>query len=93
MNRLKNGDSSVTTQPETRSSGGLGGSATDTKSGVLQSRLLSYEAASHYLSLSYWSVRDLVLKGEVPHIKFGKRILIDRDDLDEWIESRKEIGV
>ena len=56
-------------------------------------RLLSYRDASAYMSLSYWSLRELVLNGEIPHLKFGKKILIDRIDLDDWIETHKEFGV
>jgi len=60
---------------------------------ALPPRLLSYEAASAYLSLSYWSVRTMVTGGQIPHIRSGKRILIDVQDLDIWIEQHKEIGV
>lgn len=59
----------------------------------LSPRLLSYKAASSYLSISYWSVRTLVVNGEVPHVKFGKRILLDRLALDEWVEKNLEVGV
>lgn len=55
-------------------------------------RLLDYKSAGAYLSLSYWSLRELVLNGEIPHLKFGKKVLIDRQDLDFWIEKHKEVG-
>ena len=91
MNKPGNGYKTVTAQSEAPSSSGLGASATDWESDG--PRLLGYKAASAYLSLSYWSVRDLVLKGEIPHIRYGKRVLIDRRDLDNWIAQRKEWGV
>ena len=88
-----NGDSTVTTQSESLNSKGSQDGTLDSQSDVLQPRLLSYEAASAYLSLSYWSVRTLVLSGEVAHIRFGKRILLDRLALDEWVEKHREWGV
>ena len=59
----------------------------------IKPRLLDYKTAAAYLSLSYWSIRELVLDGIIPHLKFGKKVLIDRQDLDAWIESQKESGV
>ena len=61
--------------------------------GLSTPRLLDYKSAGVYLSLSYWSLRELVLNGEIPHLKFGKKVLIDRIDLDDWIETHKETGV
>ncbi len=88
-----NGDSPVTTKPETLNGKGSQGGTLDAQTNALQPRLLDYRAASSYLSLSYWSVRTLVVNGEVPHVKFGKRVLLDRLALDEWVEKNQEWGV
>ncbi len=88
-----NGDSTVTAQPETLEGKGPQGGPSVRESDVLQPRLLSYEAATRYLSLSYWTVRHMVVEGHIPHIKSGKRVLIDVQDLDAWIEKNKEVGV
>ena len=88
-----NGDSTVTTKPETLDVKGLQDGALDAQTNALPPRLLDYQAASSYLSLSYWSVRTLVVNGEVPHVKFGKRVLLDRLALDEWVEKNHEWGV
>ncbi len=64
-----------------------------TTNGLPTPRLLDYKAAGVYVSLSYWSLRELVLNGEIPHLKFGKKVLIDRQDLDAWVELHKEVGV
>jgi len=40
---------------------------------------LAAEAAA-YLGISYWTLRDLTFRGEVPHVKIGRRILVDRLD-------------
>ena len=61
--------------------------ATDHYSGA---RLLDFNAAATYLSLSYWTIRDMTSRGEIPCVRAGRRVLIDREDLDEWIERNKE---
>jgi len=86
-------DRLVTTQSESLNGKGLQDGTMVGQTNVLQPRLLSYEAASRYLSLSYWSVRTMVTGGQIPHIRSGKRILIDREDLDIWIDQHKDIGV
>jgi excisionase family DNA binding protein len=53
-------------------------------------RCLSLRDAARYLSLSYWTVRDMALRGDIPLVRAGRRILIDRHDLDSWIERSKE---
>ena len=88
-----NGDSTVTAQPESLNGSGLQSGTSVMESDVLLPRLLSYEAATRYLSLSYWTVRHMVVEGHIPHIKSGKRVLIDVQDLDEWIDKNKEVGV
>ena len=40
-----------------------------------------------------WSLRELVLNGEIPCVKFRTKVLIDRRDLGDWIEANKETGV
>ncbi len=65
----------------------------DQESVALSPRLLSYKDATRYLSVGYSTVRQMVLSGTVPHIKSGRRVLIDREDLDIWIEQNKEVGV
>jgi len=88
-----NGDSTVTTQSESLEVKGSQDGTVVGQTNVLSPRLLDYKSASRYLSLSYWSVRTLVTSGEIPFIKFGKRILIDVQDLDDWISRSKETGV
>ena len=56
---------------------------------VLAPRLLSQQEAAAYLGISYWTLRDLTLRGEVPHVKIGRRILVDRLDLDAYLDRAK----
>lgn len=52
-------------------------------------RLLSIAQASQYMSLSSWTVREMIWRGDIPHLRCGRRILIDLYDLDAWIELQK----
>jgi excisionase family DNA binding protein len=56
---------------------------------VLAPRLLSQQEAAAYLGISYWTLRDLTFRGEVPHVKIGRRILVDRLDLDAYLDRAK----
>jgi len=56
---------------------------------IIDSRLLSQKEAAAYLGISYWKLRDLVACGKIIHLQIGRRILIDRQDLDDLIERAK----
>ena len=53
-------------------------------------RLVSLRDAGSYLGISYWSIRSLVDRGDLPAVRFGRRLLIDKKDLDDLIENHKE---
>ncbi len=52
-------------------------------------RLLSQRESATYLGISYWTLRDLTFRGEIPHVKIRRRILVDRLDLDAYLERMK----
>ena len=64
-------------------------------------RLLDLRAAGAYLGVSYWTMRDLIFGGVIPSVKIPsprardgrviRRILVDRRDLDAFIERNKEL--
>lgn len=56
----------------------------------VERRFFSVKDTARYTSLSYWNVRDLCALKKLPHVRVGKRILIDRRDLDQFLEDRKE---
>ncbi len=60
------------------------------KNGFVEPRFFSLKDSAVYTSLSYWTLRDLCFLKELPHVRVGKRILIDRSDLDDFLEARKE---
>jgi excisionase family DNA binding protein len=56
---------------------------------VSEPRLLSQQEAARYLGISYWTVRDLVFRREIPIVKIGRRVLVDRLDLDAYLDRSK----
>lgn len=56
-----------------------------------QKRLYSIKEASLYLGVSPWAVRELIWKGSIGQIKIGRRVLIDVQDIDRFIETSKEV--
>lgn len=55
-----------------------------------QKRLFSIKEASVYLGVSEYSVRELIWKGNIGQVKIGRRVLIDVQDIDRFIETSKE---
>ena len=55
-------------------------------------RLLRIKQAAAYLSVGTGTVRKLVKDRAIPHVPEGNKFLIDRLDLDRFIERRK-VGV
>jgi len=66
-------------------------------------RLLNVRQAAEYLGCSFWTARDYILQGLIPVVEMPplrpregerprkalRRILVDRADLDAFIEARK----
>jgi excisionase family DNA binding protein len=52
-------------------------------------RLLSPKQAATYISHSVDIVYDMIDRRAIPYVQNGRRYLIDRVDLDRWIEKRK----
>jgi len=70
---------------------------------VIRPRLLNMRQVAAYLGCSFWTARDYILQGLIPVVQLpplrprqggrpGKplrRVLVDRTDLDAFIEARK----
>lgn len=68
-------------------------------------RLLTLKEAGVYLGVSYWTVRDWVLAGLIPEVRLPalrprlgaraksslRRVRVDREDLDRFVEARKQV--
>jgi excisionase family DNA binding protein len=55
----------------------------------LNKRLYSIKEASLYLGRSVWAVREMLWAGKLPYVKDGRRILLDINDINIWIEKNK----
>jgi len=55
---------------------------------AISRRLLRLKAAATYLSVSIWTLRGMIQRGELPVIQNGAWLL-DMKDLDLWIERQK----
>jgi excisionase family DNA binding protein len=63
--------------------------------GTCPPRLLDVQAAASYLSVSVWTIRDLVDAGELPRVRLSvgrsevRRLLFDRRDLDRLVDRAR----
>lgn len=55
----------------------------------IDKRLYSIKDAAEYLGRSIWSIREMIWAGKLPYVKDGRRILLDINDIDDWITENK----
>lgn len=56
---------------------------------AVQPRMLDIKAAALYLGTTVRFMRSLVWDRKLPKLKFGKKYVFDRQDLDKFIEQQK----
>lgn len=59
---------------------------------LLSRRALSIQLSATYLTVTPCFIRHLIAAGEIPFVLAGKRFILDRLDLDHWLESQKVIN-
>ncbi len=59
----------------------------------LPPRLLTIKQGAQYTGLTIWAMRERIWAGQIPVVRFpqGRKIYIDRVDLDSFIEENKSI--
>ena len=57
--------------------------------GKVQPALLNVKEAAIYLGRSEQAVQHLIFERELPVVRVGRRVHLDRRDLDSWIEKNK----
>lgn len=55
--------------------------------------VLTIEEAARLLRVGETTLRDHLRRGEIPHVRLGRRVLIRRDTLLAWIEAREAASV
>ena len=69
---------------------GEGKSECNGASGVtISKRLYTIEEAAFYLGRTAWSVRELIWKGHLPSVKVGRRVHLDYNDLNQFVDRHK----
>jgi excisionase family DNA binding protein len=53
-------------------------------------RLLTAAEAGEYIGRTEGAVRQLIFKQDLPVVRTGRCVRIDRKDLDRWIENNKQ---
>lgn len=56
-------------------------------------RLLPLKQAAEYLGLTTWAMRERIWAGQIPVVRFpgGRKMYVDRNDIDRFIESHKMV--
>ena len=57
--------------------------------GTIAPRLLTVDQAATYIGRTKASVQHMVAAGALPCVRSDRRVFLDRQDLDRWIEQNK----
>jgi excisionase family DNA binding protein len=60
---------------------------------TVEKRYLSYREAMTYTGLGRTLLTQLVTSGSIPAARVNRRVLIDREALDNWISKQSYVGV
>ena len=55
----------------------------------VRKRLYSVKEAGRYLGRSPWAIRHLIWEGHIPHVRQGRRVMVDVMDMDQFIQKHK----
>jgi excisionase family DNA binding protein len=59
------------------------------RSPAMRPRLLTVAEAARYLGRSKHAVEHLISQGRLPVVREGRRVFLDVEELDRWIEQNK----
>jgi excisionase family DNA binding protein len=55
------------------------------------SRLIKAKRAAEDIGIPYTTLRDVAIRGEIPIVRVGRALYVERRDVDLWIEQRKSV--
>ncbi len=55
--------------------------------------LVSVPEASYELKVSQERIRQIIRRGDLPHVRIGRRRLIRREDLEAFVQARLSRGI
>ncbi len=85
---MRNGVSQVSVKEDAVEYQGPGKGA-ETSRLIPCKRLFSLKEAAVYLGKGLYGIRELVWCGKLPIVRDGRKQMIDREDLDRYIQARK----
>jgi|LSQX01.2.fsa_nt_gb excisionase family DNA binding protein len=53
---------------------------------------LTVKDVAHELQVSEWQVYELIRQGQLPHVQIGRRKIVPRKALEQWLERRCKNG-
>lgn len=56
---------------------------------AVASRMLNIKQAAVYMGASVWFVRSIIWNRQIPFARFGNRLVLDRKDIDAYIDAQK----
>ncbi len=56
-------------------------------------RLYDVKQVGVFLGVSAWSVREMIWRGDLPHVRVGRLIRVDFKDLESYIAKNRQNGV
>jgi excisionase family DNA binding protein len=56
-------------------------------------RLLTLQETAEILAISVGSARRLIAEGELPVVRFNRRLLVDAKDIEAFIQRAKQPGI
>lgn len=60
------------------------------RNGPMPNRLLTVKEAAAYIGRTEQALQHLIHRREITVVRKGRRVHLDRSDLDRWIETNKE---
>ena len=59
----------------------------------MNQKFMTFEETMEFLRLSRPTIDRMIVRGDIPSYKVGRRRLFDRDELIEWVKEHKNSRV
>lgn len=57
---------------------------------MIERHTITAEEAANYIGVSYWMLLEMVRKRQIPHFRVGRRVLLRKHSIDEWLNGQEE---
>lgn len=54
---------------------------------------MSAQNAAEYLGLSYWTLLEKAKRRQIPHVRFGSRVLFRKETLDAFLTEQESLSL